>query len=148
MITEEQLAQLETLANAASQAPWEVLHLHSPNGESQRLYCFDGPTLIDIAHAPMEYVAHNANNLPFAAMAREMVPGLIGEVRRLREAIDTEIALARLFWREGVFSINTINKRHRELIDNLSSARENPCKPSEPLTESPTKSGMEATAKP
>ena len=89
-MSEEQLAQLEKLANAASQAPWEVLHLHSPNGESQRLYCFDGPTLIDIAHAPMEYVANNANNLPFAAMAREMVPGLIGEVRRLRGVLDAE----------------------------------------------------------
>ena len=78
--------------------------------------------MIDLAHAPMEWVANNANNLPFAAEAREWVPRLIGEIRRLRFAIHREIKAAKDFWAEGTFSMNTIHLRMRGTIDNLGTA--------------------------
>lgn len=85
------LDQLEALANAATQGPWHVSEegfgrrgvptVYATDDELRYIAkCRDLPAHID--HPPTD----DAANARFIAAARDAVPQLIAEVRRLRAA--------------------------------------------------------------
>ena len=73
-MTEEELARIEALANAATPGPWETY------GSDRYGWRVDGPPDTDEGRISEE-------NARFIAAARDAVPALVAEVRRLRNEI-------------------------------------------------------------
>jgi hypothetical protein len=83
-ITEEKLAELEALAAAATPGPWRV----SMSGYSVKSYDADVPIVATPrggAQATGKQLEHWHANSDLIAAARDAVPALVAEVRRLRE---------------------------------------------------------------
>lgn len=78
MITDEQLAEWEKLANAATPAPWAALFEND----------VATPDLVCVAKCPSYVGVPFSANQAFIAAAREAIPALIAEVRRLRQEFD------------------------------------------------------------
>jgi hypothetical protein len=75
-MTDEELARIEALANAATPGPWEVRahdDLFAVKGQSGWVASMDADTS-----------AADASNSEFIAAARDAVPALVAEVKRLR----------------------------------------------------------------
>jgi hypothetical protein len=75
------LERIEARANAATPRPWEAQR------SGRRGKCVAGPGgVIIFCGAYSEYGCGDDANAEFAAHAREDIPALVAEVRRLREA--------------------------------------------------------------
>jgi hypothetical protein len=75
-MTDEELARIEALANAATPGPWEVRahdDLFAVKGQSGWVASMDADTS-----------AADASNSEFIAAARDAVPALVAEVKRFR----------------------------------------------------------------
>jgi hypothetical protein len=93
-ITDRQLDKLERLCTAASEDPWRVGHYDNQDEtytveSDARLICM----LCDADSADMgdDARAIAARDFAFIAAAREFLPALVAEVRRLREAEQREL---------------------------------------------------------
>lgn len=107
---EKRLAELEAMANAATEGPWEVDREPGGTGRHVRGFCrkpgahgpaksphrfgrsnFDCCGLgwsTDVVTTDSGEYTHNEADLDFIAAARQAVPELVGEVRRLREELE------------------------------------------------------------
>lgn len=81
-MTEEQLAKLERLANAATPGPWETNEdwTHEIHASGR------GILIGNVPRGPEPY--GRAGDAAFIAASRSAVPALVAEVRRLRELLD------------------------------------------------------------
>ena len=88
MITESWLAELGGVAAKATPGPWEYDGQHyeisTPRGESYWLIISESRSAPDQEHPPDEFGHQYDANYAFIAAAREAVPKLIAEVRRLQ----------------------------------------------------------------
>jgi len=96
-MTDEELARIEALANAAAPGPWEIRthdELYAVKGQAGWVASMDADTS-----------SADAANAFFIAAARDAVPALVAEVRRLRAAAavamdamrdEPDVAFARL----------------------------------------------------
>lgn len=80
MVTEEQLAEWERLTEAATEGPWDVMTREQ--WEEGFPFCADGTNPYTF---PVDIDAPDA---AFIAAAREAVPALVAEVRRLRALLE------------------------------------------------------------
>lgn len=94
-MTPERLAEIAACADAAERGPWEVMN----GGDNRTATFIDGPegdVLIrdwrGNGYMSEEYVWVEEPNAVFIAKAREYVPELVAEVRRLRAALGEENA--------------------------------------------------------
>lgn len=97
-MTPEQLNELERLANAATPGPWRVCH-DEPHIVIDSRFGVDDPDGGIVAecggkafHSPFP------ENAAFIAAARDAVPYLIAEVRRLEEQHRCAVAVAERFY--------------------------------------------------
>lgn len=98
-MTDDELKKIEARANAATRGPWNANFVSDPvtvfGGECD---CRGYPDSVAVASKPEpdpldEKCTHIKwiDNMRFIAHAREDVPALVAEVRRLREAISAVI---------------------------------------------------------
>lgn len=112
-MTQEELDRLESLANAATGGSWEV-------GDP-----YDGRTalLVAVYGMGMEVAdTQTEKDAAFIAAARDAVPSLIAEVRRLREeneALHSRILSGNLEDRSAIHQLQDVNLRHQEVNDRL-----------------------------
>lgn len=91
MITDEQLNKWETLHKAAMPGAWETLEASSNRLYVQRVGDF-GPALFIVMKLSLvgDSITSAATNAEFVVEAHNtIVPALIDEVRRLRQALET-----------------------------------------------------------
>jgi hypothetical protein len=87
-LTERQLAELERVAAAASAGPWEGVIA----GDDASGFCALGPV-----HTGAGADTRAEHDSDFICAAREALPALVAEVRRLRaEALDQDGQMGRL----------------------------------------------------
>lgn len=94
-MTPERLAEIAACADAAERGPWEVMN----GGDNRTATLIYGPESDVLIHdwrgsgyLSEEYVWVEEPNAVFIAKAREYVPELVAEVRRLRAALGEEDA--------------------------------------------------------
>lgn len=83
-LSDDELARLDALAQAATPGPWETFSWTSirPKGRTQNV----AATYLQIAEGGGQlYPAHE--NAAFIAASRTAIPALVGEVRRLRRQL-------------------------------------------------------------
>jgi hypothetical protein len=89
-MTEEQLAELEALANAATPGPWNYDGMHdeiiAPRSGDYWIVLSECRTAPD--ETPVDRFGHQfCHDFAFIAASRAAVPELIAEVRRLRDLL-------------------------------------------------------------
>ena len=97
-LTEERLAEIEALANAATEGPWDrsdVAHHH--DGSFMSVNLTEGPFDLVVCYGggepdDLERCAIAHADAAFIAAASSLVPELVDEVRRLRAEIQTREA--------------------------------------------------------
>lgn len=85
MISEKQLVEWERLANEATDGPWVY---GENNCDVYDVYSEHDPEDVDAVCSDMLF-PNSKNDAAFIAAAREAVPRLIAEVRRLQDRCDT-----------------------------------------------------------
>lgn len=94
-MTPERLAEITACADAAERGPWEAMNA-GDNGTSTFIDGPEGDVLIrdwrGNGYMSEEYVWIKKPNAVFITKAREYVPELVAEVRRLRAALGEENA--------------------------------------------------------
>lgn len=88
-MTDAELGELQSLADAATPGPWEWIHKSNCEPEYGSLREPNGERIIDLrCNECDDSFVDLAENRAFIAASRTAVPRLIAEVRRLRDTLE------------------------------------------------------------